>query len=103
MQEEINRSEFERLYEQLPEPEKSYVKLMREIPQDESGYQEWVRARMREQRQSGFEDDPDCPKVCQHSGHEPPRNLVIPEGKRYRHVCPGCGQKTYLYSSNIRL
>jgi hypothetical protein len=30
-------------------------------------------------------------KVCHHPEHDPPMHLVIPQGKGYRHICPGCG------------
>lgn len=38
----------------------------------------------------GFEDD-DLPSTCRNPSHNPPIGLYIPEGKRYRHICPGCG------------
>lgn len=40
--------------------------------------------------QSGFEDAP-CEHICGHPSHNPPTHLVIPQGKIYNHVCPGCG------------
>lgn len=41
---------------------------------------------------SGFEDDPECAEYnpCASYSHNPPTGLVVPRGKRYRHVCPGC-------------
>jgi len=39
---------------------------------------------------SKFEDD----RPCIHPGHHPPTQMVIPYGKKYRHVCPGCGKVT---------
>ena len=52
-----------------------------------------------DKQRSGFEDDPDYwnqPRTCDHREHQPPMHLVIPPGKQYRHVCPGCGQVTIL-------
>ena len=46
-------------------------------------------------RKSGFEDDP-APKPCRHNEHDPPGHMVIPEGKIYRHICPGCGAEMVL-------
>jgi len=36
----------------------------------------------------------DLPKqdTCLDREHEPPKHLCIPQGKGYRHVCPGCGK-----------
>lgn len=53
---------------------------------------------------SGFEDIPGWEKGgdCMHRGHEPPNMLYVPPGKRYRHVCPGCGKVTYINGSSIR-
>jgi len=35
----------------------------------------------------------DLPKIqlCRHPSHEFPKFLWIPQGKGYKHVCPGCG------------
>jgi hypothetical protein len=44
---------------------------------------------------SGFEDDPE-PQPCAHQEHNPPSHMVVPVGKRYRHVCPGCGSQAFL-------
>lgn len=43
-------------------------------------------------KQSGFEDDP-LPNWCRHPGHNFPTHLCIPVGKKYRHVCPACGNE----------
>ncbi|BCP56267.1 hypothetical protein K32_48840 [Kaistia sp. 32K] len=52
--------------------------------------------------QSGFEDD-DLPSICRHPGHNPPTGLHVPEGKRYRHVCPGCGFTAILRSQGLTM
>lgn len=47
----------------------------------------------------GFEDDDiydDKFKPCMHPSHNPPMHLYIPPGKRYRHICPGCGMTIIL-------
>jgi hypothetical protein len=52
--------------------------------------------------ESGMEEDDDPKykdKQCRHPGHQPPSMIVIPPGKRYRHVCPGCGKTTIIRSS----
>ncbi len=51
-------------------------------------------------KKSGFEDDP-APARCLHREHEPPSHMVIPQGKLYRHVCPGCGRETVLRAPQI--
>ena len=54
-----------------------------------------------------MEDDPDyeqwSKERCVHPDHEPPMHLVIPAGKRYRHVCPGCGREWVIHSNEARL
>lgn len=50
--------------------------------------------------ESGFEDDEKYPH-CFSAGHNPPNFMVIPYGKRYRHVCPSCKQVSYIRASNI--
>lgn len=69
---------------------------------DTSGWTEadWDRAmlatslQMEEEKKSGFIDDPaftkSFPTGCQHPKHHAPQGIVIPVGKLYRHVCPGC-------------
>lgn len=51
-------------------------------------------------RQSGFEDIPAVER-CLDSSHEPPTHLHIPQGKRYRHVCPSCGYTVVLQPPQI--
>lgn len=50
--------------------------------------------------QSGFEDDP-FTKHCNHLSHNPPGHMVIPYGKIYRHVCPGCKRIVRIRSAQI--
>ena len=52
---------------------------------------------------SGFEDDPCYIKPCSNIEHDPPTHMVIPEGKIYRHVCPGCAKTVILRPPNVRL
>lgn len=52
--------------------------------------------------QSGFEDDTGTP-FCRHQQHLPPTNLYIPQGQRYRHVCPGCGNTVIIRTLPVSL
>lgn len=52
-------------------------------------------------KQSGFEDIPEYKEPCFHYSHRPPTGMVIPRGKQYRHVCPGCGQETLITPPRI--
>lgn len=54
----------------------------------------------KDKRKSGFEDDPDWGKnmPCRHREHNPPSHMVVPPGKIYRHVCPGCGRESTMRS-----
>lgn len=54
----------------------------------------------RPKKESGFEDLPVVER-CLNSAHEPPMHMVIPAGKIYRHVCPGCGREVVLRPPNI--
>lgn len=51
---------------------------------------------------SGFEDIP-IREICRDRGHAAPNMLVVPNGKRYRHVCPACGAVQYLYQRGVTL
>ena len=55
-------------------------------------------------QESGMEDIPKGHwRSCSDPNHIPgPMLLYIPPGKRYRHVCPLCGNVTYIYGSDIR-
>lgn len=46
-------------------------------------------------RRGSFEDIP-AQERCLNPSHEPPSHMVIPAGKQYRHVCPGCGREMIL-------
>lgn len=35
---------------------------------------------------------------CIHPEHNPPMHICIPPGKKYVHICPGCGKKTIIRS-----
>lgn len=51
---------------------------------------------------SHFEDIEDnWKKTCKHPGHKPPGHMVIPQGKRYVHICPACGTKVILTAPQI--
>lgn len=54
-------------------------------------------------QESGFEDDPYFKLPCSDFNHKPPTHLVVPLGKRYRHVCPTCGAVSFLRSTGIRM
>jgi len=43
------------------------------------------------EKQSGF-FDLDKNTICTDNQHNPPSHLLVPPGKGYKHVCPGCGQ-----------
>jgi hypothetical protein len=54
--------------------------------------------------ESGFEPyEPPPNESCNHPEHNPPNMMVIPQGQRYRHVCPSCGQMVILYPREIKL
>ena len=38
---------------------------------------------------------------CFNSEHSPPTHLYIPYGKKYIHVCPICGNRIELHSSQV--
>lgn len=48
----------------------------------------------------GFEDVP-VQHLCRDAEHSPPTMIVIPAGKRYRHVCPTCGAQAFIYGASI--
>lgn len=66
---------------------------------------DWDRAmletslRREEEKKSGFIDDPEYVQSihvgCQHPKHRAPLGTIIPRGKLYRHVCPGCGSTSH--------
>lgn len=47
------------------------------------------------ERKGGFEDIPEQER-CRNAQHDPPTHMVIPPGKQYRHICPGCGLEILL-------
>lgn len=53
-------------------------------------------------REGGFESAPP-PMTCRHPSHEPPSNLYVPPGTRYRHVCPGCGVVILIHPTVVTL
>lgn len=38
--------------------------------------------------------------VCLNREHSPPSNLHVPAGHKWVHYCPGCGNKSVIYSSD---
>ena len=54
-------------------------------------------------KESGFFDLPKDEKTCKHPEHNMPGHLCIPEGKGYKHVCPGCGNETTVIPQQITL
>ena len=55
-----------------------------------------------EPRKGGFEDALEQ-DICLHREHDPLGHMVIPQGKQYRHICPGCGQEIVIRPSIFRL
>lgn len=51
---------------------------------------------------SHFEDE-DPQQICRHREHNPPSHMVIPHGKRYVHICPGCGFRCVLRNNGATL
>lgn len=49
---------------------------------------------------SGFVDI-EQKENCLDSEHSPPTHLYIPYGKKYIHVCPKCGNRIELHSSQF--
>lgn len=57
-----------------------------------------------EKQQSGFEDvEPTMYEpwikqkdICRDPENHAPGMIVVPQGKRYRHVCPTCGHVEYI-------
>lgn len=41
-------------------------------------------------------------KPCYHEEHNPPGNIVVPSGQRYRHVCPTCGSTQIIQGDVMR-
>jgi hypothetical protein len=54
-------------------------------------------------KNGGFFDLDEVERKCNHIEHEPPMHLYIPEGKGYKHICPGCGKSVNIIPPNIRL
>lgn len=50
--------------------------------------------------EGGFKNDEKNLPCCS-PYHQPPMNLYIPSGKKYRHICPACGKVNVLRGSNI--
>lgn len=50
----------------------------------------------------GFFDLPQK-KTCRHPEHRPPSHIHIPQGKGYRHVCPGCGNVVDIIPQQVTL
>lgn len=61
---------------------------------------------MKNNNESGFEDwfppnFEDRDHYCNDIDHNPPMNLLVPLGKRYKHICPTCKKIQYLYPTII--
>lgn len=50
---------------------------------------------MKQRDDNGIFDLP-TDKTCRHPEHNPPTGICIPQGKGYKHVCPGCGESRVL-------
>jgi hypothetical protein len=51
----------------------------------------------------GIESIPKAEEVCRHPQHEPPGMMVIPPGKQFHHVCPGCGYEATIRGSQATM
>jgi len=49
---------------------------------------------------SGFFDVP-VTYFCRNPEHNAPMHICIPQGKGYRHVCPGCGSVQTIIGGGI--
>ena len=58
---------------------------------------------LEEEQGSGWEEDDYEDNVCRHPEHDPPKHMVVPPGKVYRHVCPACGATVRIKVSQITL
>lgn len=55
-----------------------------------------------EREGSGMEPIPGfSAQRCIHPEHNPPGYICVPSGHRYRHVCPACGKKSYIFAKDI--
>lgn len=41
--------------------------------------------------------------TCRNPEHQPPGMVCVPNGMRYRHVCPGCERVSYIYGQEVTL
>lgn len=53
---------------------------------------------MPKKEESGFFDITPQ-QICTHPEHNFPSHLVIPQGKGYKHVCPGCGRVIVIHNN----
>lgn len=52
-------------------------------------------------QKEGMQDD-ELYEPCMSRDHEPPMHIYIPPGKKFVHVCSGCGRVTVLRGSSVR-
>ena len=55
---------------------------------------------LNEKERSHFEDI-EKEMICKDLGHNPPSHVHIPQGKRYIHVCPSCGNRIVITPQQI--
>lgn len=55
---------------------------------------------LNEPERSHFEDI-EKEVTCKDPGHNPPSHFHIPQGKRYIHVCPSCGNRNVITPQQI--
>lgn len=55
---------------------------------------------LNEKERSHFEDIEKI-ETCKHPEHNPPSHLYIPQGKRYVHICPSCGNREVIAPPQI--
>ena len=58
---------------------------------------------MNEDKQTGLMPDEEFTKPCRDPGHNPPTHMVIPQGQKYVHRCPSCGEGCTLRSPQVFL
>ena len=52
-----------------------------------------MKNQMNNSKEESHFEDIEKEIICKDPGHKPPMHLYIPQGKRYIHICPACGNK----------
>lgn len=82
----------------------SYAEQIRNAGLMETYHDNWVDEQEKKlfEEKGGFFDLPNI-LTCRHPEHNPPQHIHIPNGKGYRHICPGCRKVTDLIPQQITL